>query len=420
MALRSTPPVSLPRPAARSLALAAQGLLVPESSASLGELLERHGLVRTLGGVDAYLALRARRPETTAAEVDAALSRGEIRVLPAARGCIYLVPASLATLCLRVAETLTRGRDEKEHAKAGIRPGEVDALGELVLATLAETGPLATDALRRALPAGSVRSLGEAGKKIGVSSPLPAALRRLEFAGRLERTIESGRLDSERYLWRLPVGERDATLEPRSDPAALHLRLAALYFRAAGVGTVAGFADWCGCTKREALAVVPELKMIEVEVEGEREMCFVPAEYERWLGAPPDSQGGLSLLPFEDNAFALHGGPAFFTEPRHFELVVPSWGSAKPKPLGETAHLAYRAIVADGRLAGFWELDPERGEVETALLEELSAASRRQLGAAAAAVRDLLTRQLGNARSYSLDTENDLARRVAALRALGH
>jgi len=63
-----------------------------------------------------------------------------------------------------------------------------------------------------------VRSLGEKGKKLGLSSTLPPALRTLEFEGRIERTLEGGRLDSERYLWRLPARERFCRRQDRRQP----------------------------------------------------------------------------------------------------------------------------------------------------------------------------------------------------------
>src|SRR5262249_6712322 len=151
---------------------------------------------RTLGGVDVYFALRARLAGLHRAEVDGAVEERRTQVLPAARGCMYLVPKSAAALCLRVADHLSRKRNEKEAEKAGLRPGEVDEVAEAVHQVLAARGALSTAGIRSALPAGVLRSLGDAGKKVGLSSALGPALRVLEFAGRVERALEGGRLDS--------------------------------------------------------------------------------------------------------------------------------------------------------------------------------------------------------------------------------
>src|SRR5688572_15968228 len=191
----------IPLARARAAMIAAQEL-DGTAGGSIASVLERTGFVRTLGGVEAYLAVRARLPKLRRADLDAAAEKGDVQVVPAVRGCMYLVGRAHVPLCLRLADRLSSGRAEKEQAKAGIRKGEVESVSRLVLDTLKAQGPMTTDTLRRALPAGSVRSLGEAGKKVGLSSPLPPALRRLEFEGAIERRTETGRLDTERYVWR--------------------------------------------------------------------------------------------------------------------------------------------------------------------------------------------------------------------------
>ncbi len=201
---------------ARQGMLQAQGLgrgashdgsaLASGNSPCLESLVERTGLVRTLGGVDVYVALRARIPGLQRAELDAAVERGDLRVLPSVRGCIYLVPRRVQAASLRLAAHLGRKRTEREQEKTGIRPGELEQVGNAVIDALA-AGPMTPTQLRQALPEGLVRSLGEVGKKVGLSSTLPPALRALEFAGRLERAFVGRRLDSEQYLWRLPASD---------------------------------------------------------------------------------------------------------------------------------------------------------------------------------------------------------------------
>ncbi|MDX1384932.1 MAG: crosslink repair DNA glycosylase YcaQ family protein, partial [Thermoanaerobaculia bacterium] len=165
-----------------------------------------HGLLRTLGGVDVYLSLAARVGGVRRAEIDQAVEAGRLRVVPSVRGCIYLVPSEAVSCSLRVADLLSRSRREREHEKVGLSAAEVQRLGAAVLEALAG-GALTTSALRRALPENLVRGFGAAGKKVGISSNLPPTLRELELEGRLERALEGGCLDSERYLWRLPASD---------------------------------------------------------------------------------------------------------------------------------------------------------------------------------------------------------------------
>src|SRR5687768_8682414 len=170
------------------------------TKASLLDAITGSGWLRTLGGADAYLAARARRPALKRRELDTLVDRGELRVVPAARGCIYVVPSAVVPDLMALNADAWRKDHEKQLAKVGSSIAKLEALAKPVLAALAT--PLTTDALRKALPAGSIPSFGEAGKKIGLSSPLPLVLRLLEFSGKVERTLEGGRLDSERYLWR--------------------------------------------------------------------------------------------------------------------------------------------------------------------------------------------------------------------------
>lgn len=161
----------LPRDHARAIAFAAQRLdrrSTAEEGGALEAALEGAGFIRTLGGVDVYLALHARVADFERAHLDAATADRRTQVLPSARGCIYLVPKSYADDALGLAEHLTAPRMRREHDKAGIEPGELERVGEAVLELLAD-GPRSTHALRKELPEGTVRGLGEVGKKIGVS-----------------------------------------------------------------------------------------------------------------------------------------------------------------------------------------------------------------------------------------------------------
>src|SRR6187397_957039 len=105
--------VTLPR--ARAAILAAQGLATP--FADLESTLAGGGLVRTLGGVDVYLALRARMARVRRADVDVAVAAGRAAVTPAVRGCIYLASAAQQPLCLALARRLSYARDQRDQEK---------------------------------------------------------------------------------------------------------------------------------------------------------------------------------------------------------------------------------------------------------------------------------------------------------------
>jgi hypothetical protein len=395
---------------ARRAMIAAQSL---GGGGTIGDVLERTGFVRTLGGADVYLAVRARIPSLRRVDLDLAAENGDVAVIPAVRGCMYLVPRAHVPLALRVAELLSRSRAEKEQAKAGIKPGEVESVGEAVLSALG-TASLSTDALRKALPAGTVRGLGEAGKKVGISSPLPPALRRLEFSGAIERRPEGGRLDTERYVWRRT---KKSPLTGRApQPAELYAELASLFFKAAGLGDLREFAAWAGIPLRDAKAAADGLELVPVEVAGLPPQLALRSGLDALLGAQTHP---IALLPFEDNLLALHGGPAALVDDDHHEMPVPSWGMGKKAvTLGEARHMALRCVVADGHVAALWEYDPAAREVVVGAFGASSRGHRTAIHKAAADVATFLRDDLGHARAHTQDTEEDLATRAQAIRTL--
>ena len=402
---------------ARRLMIAAQGL--GEGGASAEEVVGRTGFVRTLGGVDVYLAIRARRPETTPGEVESVATAGGLRIVPAARGCIYLVARDQVGMALQLAASLSQRRNEREQAKAGILEGELDRVGDAILAELGEHGPQSTHGLRRRLGETVVRSLGEAGKKVGLSSTLPPALRQLEFDGRIERRVEGHRLDRERYEWFLAS---DSTSQERLDEPELHGRLARLFLRAAGLATRPAFAAWSGLGQRAATKALVATGAVQVEIEGGGEVSgeaywALPS----WLASAREaleSSPPVAFLPFEDNLVAFQQGPAFWVGSKYHAIEVPVWGRGRGSTLGDARHSSLRTLVAEGRIVGFWEFDPDTSSVVYEIFDPVTAATREQLEAEAAVTGAFLAEGLGHGRSFSLDTDDAMRRRVAHIRAL--
>lgn len=410
------------RTRARHLRLAAQGLaMVPGIPPA--QVLERTGWVRTLGGADAYLALLARQPHLSRALVDGAVYAGLAQIAPAVRGCIYLVPASDAPLCLRVAASQALPRARREYEKVGIQPKELAELGKAIGNLLTLKGPMTTDALRKALPEGSVRSLGERGKKVGISSTLPPALRELEFARRVDRRPENGRLDTERYLWHaLPPGLGEVLPD---DPVRVHAKLIERYARFAGVGTLAAFCGWSGLSQRDARAALAAADVLPVAIEGEPGEAFARRDVEELAILAPAVAEAVAFLSFEDNLVHLHGGPHHLVDDEYLDLAVPSWGSSNarreaPTTLRDAPHLALRPVLADGCISGFWEYDPDAGLALPHCFRTPSKQAQRRLEELSETVSAFLRSEVGHGRSFSLDTDDELRFRLSLLRDLAH
>ena len=378
----------------------------------IAEVVEQAGPIRTLGGVDVYLALRARAPGLKREQLDRAVEQRDVQVIPAARSCIYLVAKRDVPCALRFAGQLRASRDEREFLKAGIHSGELEKLGKIIVQSLQKEGRLSTTQLRKQLPEGCFRSLGDAGKKLGLSSTLPPALRLLEFEGRIERFLKGQRLDSEVYLWG-PTNP-DAVSPPinNSAPAGLNRRMAEIYFRAAGLGTQKMFAGWSGLNQRDSKAAIEKLDLQTFHLEGEDEP-FLGFE-----GIEPASASRVSFLPFEDNLIALQAGPQRLVDLRYHDVPVPVWGRTRQATLGQARHSTLRSIVAANQIAGFWEFDPKKRQVETFCFADLTPRHQHEVKHTAEGLGNFINEELEHGRSFSIDTDRALAERVQFIRSL--
>ncbi len=378
------------------------------------EAIARSGWLRTIGGVDVYLALRSRIAGLQRIDVDAAVGKGAVRVGPAVRGCIYLVPAADHALALRTADLLSRRRNARDMEKVGVEAAELDAVGEAVLEAL-EQGPLTTSQLKTALPEGTVRRLGEVGKKVGISSTLPPSLRTLEFAGRVERLPVNDRLDGEHYVWQRPTVAPDLASQP-DDLKAIARPLAERFFRWAGPATLDEFAKWSGLNKGQCKAGIAAAGLATVKVEGYADEAFVHPDALDALSKAAPISSGVALLNFADNYLALHRTPSAFADAAHAGRTANSWGRGV-KPIAESQYLHTRALLHGDRLAGSWEWDPDAGEVVAVPFAPLPSADSDLLKAAAADLTAFISEQMGHAKSTSIDSDKNLRKRVALVRA---
>ena len=164
---------------------------------SPAEILAETGWARSVGGAGPYLTLFS-RGRTSREGADSAVERLDIHELPSARGCTYVVPAVDFALALKVGQPFNEP-ERKQARKLGVSDQEIDTLCNAVLDAL-ENEPMGPKELREATGR-TVRSLGEEGKKKGLSTTLPVALGRLQADGEIRRIPTNGRLDQQRYRY---------------------------------------------------------------------------------------------------------------------------------------------------------------------------------------------------------------------------
>jgi len=367
-----------------------QGLDSAFDGAAPAEVLSRTGWARSIGGANPYLTLFA-RAGTGRAAVDAAMREVEISELPAARGCTYVVPAADFGLALQVGRGAPEA-DVRVLEKLGVGRAEVERLCAAVLEVLGEAGrPLDPAGLKEAL-GDAVRNLGEEGRRRGQTTTLPAALGLLQAAGELRRIPVNGRLDQQRYAytrWTPPT--------TGLDDAAARTELARRYFSWIGPATPANFRWFSAFTAAHAKAALAGLDLVD----GGDGMLLPVGDVAAYRAYEPPAAPRYTLLGGIDGLILLRRDHAALLDP------------ADLPRLEKTADLADHAIVDRGRLVGLWQFDVDAGEVVWWAFGPADEALR----AAVARTEEYLRDQLGDARSFSLDSPRSRAPRIAALRA---
>jgi hypothetical protein len=399
----ATPKATLSLAQARSLWHRGQGL--DTMGGDTLAALTATGPIRTLGGADVYISARARAAGLTRVELDGLAASRDVQVIPAARGCMYLVTRPEVSLFLAFAASGWRRRNARDFQKLACAEEEYERVQRAALAALGD-GPLTPAALRKAMPEGVVRSFGALGKKVGMSSALPSALRELEFSGEVERTHEGGRLDTDRYLW----GAATQPLAPV--PEDILTQIAHRFFGFAGPATRDEFAAWSGAGKRDCAAAMANLDLVPVAIEG-RGLAHMR---EAWLGDAPTSSA-VRFLSYEDSYVTVHGGPGALTDPAHHGLLVPVWGYGKDMPLGQVKHMHLRPFFVGPELRGFWEFDPDAAEVVCAPLRPLDG-DAQQVEEEAHLLGAFLREEVGHGLSFSLDTADAARARLSLLATL--
>ena len=379
-----------------------QGLDGSLDGASPADVLARAGWARSVGGVGPYLTLFS-RAGTSRAAADAAVAKLAIHELPAARACTYVVPADDFALALALAEAMG-DQEMKVALKLGVTEREIDKLCTAVLDAVDKT-PRSPDEIRAATGDAS-RSLGDAGKKKGMSSTLPIALGRLQRAGELRRVPVNGRLDQQRYSyvrW---------TPNPRKrspfDATQAYTALAGRFFRWAGPATVAEWQWYSGLGVKASAAILAPLGLVTAPGTSDRLLFPDDAEALRTFKGPKGAQ--YALVSSLDPLVATRRNLASHLDDADVARQVVN--DKLPVSLGSLSDLPSDAIVDRGRVIGLWEFDPEKEQVVWATFD----------GARPPALRAVVTRtetyvrdELGDARSFSLDSPNSRKPRLQAL-----
>jgi hypothetical protein len=356
-----------------------QGLDGKFAGKPAAKILAATGWARSVGGVGPYLTLHARGGLGRAAVDDAIVRReGDF------------------ALALLVGQGFAN--DAKTARKLGVADAEIEKLCDAVSQALAQ-GPMDPEELRKCLGR-AVRNLGEAGKKKGLATTLPAALEQLQSFGEIHRIPANGRLDQQRYryaLWR-PNPLAGVKLRPEDAYAELAHR----FFTWIGPATLAEFQWFSGLSVKAARAAAEAVGLEPVEPGSERLL---------------DARARVEFLAFHAPRQAQYVLVSSLDGISHLRRDVE--GLLAPEDLNHSAFcehglmdLSSHAILDRGRLIGLWEYETESESIAwTSFIPKNEA-----LRAAVARTEEYIRSELGDARSFSLDSPKSRAPRIAALR----
>jgi hypothetical protein len=374
-----------------------QGLDGSLAGASPADLLARTGWARSVGGANPYLTLFA-RAGVSRVDTEAAVSALSIHELPSARGCTYVVPAADFGLALQVG----RGAPEADLArvgKLGVPRTEIDTLCAAVLDAVAG-GPLDPARLKEVL-GDRVRNLGPAGKKQGVTTTLPVALGLLQASGELRRVPVDGRLDQQRYAYTRWTAPRSGL----SDEEA-RVELIRRYLGWTGGASIAHIRWFTGFPARDVKAALAGMDPVEL-ADG---ILALPEDAKAYAEFVPPSEPRYSLLAGIDALILLRRDLPSLLAPEDLDRPVPG----DNRVLGKHTDLPDHAIVDRGRVIGLWQFDVDGQRIAWWALEN-DRALASEVERTEAFIRD----ELGDARSFSLDSPKSRAPRIAALDASG-
>jgi hypothetical protein len=262
----------------------------------------------------AALGVRARRPGSTLAEVEAA--RFEERSVARTwvmRGTLHLIPAEDARWMVALLGPIGLRKSARRIAELGVGTEEVAAAVRAVLAD----GPLTR------------RELADAVRARGVRLPdHPQVPAWLSGVVALRGEIIEGPAD--RFVL------FDDWLGPFPEPADPVVELARRHAHAHPPAGPEDFAVWSGLPVREARRAYGELDLEEVEVLGRT--AFVPGGLEP---APPH----VRLLPRFDGWLLGHRDRSLIMREEHDKAVRPGGG------------ILAATLVVNGLIEGTWRLD---------------------------------------------------------------
>ncbi len=322
-----------------SLRFGAQ-LLSGAPAASAVQVAERLLAIQAQDPRGARLAVRARTPGLTAADVDRRLNDRSLLISWLNRGTLHLIRSEDYPLLQALTTPQLATAGARRLSQEGVTPAAAQRAVAVIAASLASEGPLSREQLRDRIALAGVRTEGQ-------------ALVHILFRAALLGLVVRGPMIGQRHTYVL-VDDWLGKPRPVERGPAL-AELARRYLRSHGPASDRDLAKWAGITLRDARAGLSSIGS-ELRTHGE----------------------GLVDLK-------RRGGEAGVPEPRllgAFDPVLHGWTSrhdvlGRYEPLVVSGGLFRPFVLARGRAAGLWTISRD-GAVA---LRELAPLSRHDASA---------------------------------------
>jgi len=292
----------------------------------------------------------------------------------------------------------------KTARKLGVTDAEIDRLSRAITDALVK-GAKAPEELREAAD-GSVRNLGVEGAKRGLTTTLPVALGKLQSLGEIRRIPINGRLDQQRYRYALWQPNPLANFKVSPDEA--YTELARRFFSWIGPATLGEFQWFSGLGAKKASAALAPLELVPFATGEER--LILPEDRRALLSFRVPRKSQYALVSCLDGITHLRRdvqGLLAQEDLQHKILVDKSEQAA-----GQLSDLPSHGILDRGRLIGLWEY-----EVTTqSVVWKTFVPKDKQLQGAVKSCETYIREELGDARSFSLDSPKSRAARIEGLR----
>jgi hypothetical protein len=220
-------------------------------------------------------------------------------------------------------------------------------------------------------------------------------------------------LDQQRYKYTNwspnPLAKYPESLEAAFTELARH------FFRWVGPATFGEFQWFAGLGVKATKQAVEPLGLVPAEPGSDR--LLLPDDAKEFARFEAPTKPEYSLVSSLDPITANRREMQSLLDPEDRErLVIVDSGA---KPMGGLVDLPSHAILDRGQIIGMWEFDVDSGSIVWATFgRRKDKAKDKALAAAVEATQVFVRDQLGDARSFSLDSPKSRATRITSLRAM--